>query len=132
MADLACCPRRAAHDRDRVDGGARNGQFVAGDRQFVNARALGRIVVPGLQRREQGFGVEALRPDLHPAAECVVLAVGEMSIVGGEGGEAPAVVEQLVHQVPAVAAVAFHGAAMVVDLDGVRGIDGAAVLDGEL
>jgi hypothetical protein len=88
--------------------------------------------VPGLEGCQQAFGLETLRLDLHPAAERIVLAVDEMSIVGGKGGQPPAVVEQLVHEIPAVAAVALHGAAVIVDLNAMGDLQGAPVLDGEL
>ena len=55
-----------------------------------------------------------------------------MRIVGGEGGEAAAFGQELVEQIPAVAAVAFDGAAVIVDLDRMGAVDGAAVLDREL
>ena len=55
-----------------------------------------------------------------------------MRIVGGKGGEAPAFVQELVEQIPAIAPVAFDGAAMVVDFDRMGAVDGAAILDGEL
>ena len=58
--------------------------------------------------------------------------MAEVGIVGGEGIEAAALVEQLVEQIPAFATVVFDRAAVVVDLNGVSDVDGLAVGDGEL
>ena len=84
-------------------------------RQLVDKRALARIIVTVLEGIEERFGIEALGLHMHPAAEMIVGP--EMGIVGGEGGEAAAFGEQLIEQIPAVAAVAIDGAAVIVDLD---------------
>src|SRR5437762_12957886 len=83
-----------------------------------------------LERIEKTVGIIRLRPDVHPAAKMVVMM--EMRIVGGEGGEAPAFIQQLVEKIEAFAAVAFDRAAVIIDFDGMGDVDGTPVLDGEL
>src|SRR5205085_3208383 len=123
-------PRMAADDDDRVDRRAGYGQFAAGERQFMNYRALARIVAALFERLEQDFGIEAFSLHMDPAAEMILGP--EMSIIGREGSQAAAFGEHLIEQIPAVAAVAVDGTAVIVDLDRVRDIDGMAVLDREL
>jgi hypothetical protein len=67
---------------------------------------------------------------MHPAAEMIV--VMEMRVIGGEGGQPLAFVEQLVEQIEAFAAVGFDRAAMVVDLDRMRNVDGEPIGKGKL
>ena len=98
----------------------------------MQARALARIEMARLQRREQRLGIEALRLDLDEAAESVALAVVEMRVVGGDRASAAGRGWQPVEQVEAVAAVGLDRAAVIVDLDRVRGLERAAVVFGEL
>ena len=67
---------------------------------------------------------------MHPAAE--IVGALEMRVVGGKRREALALGEELVEQVPAVAAVVLHRAAVIVDFHRMCGIDGAAILDRQL
>ncbi len=87
-------------------------------------------MVAALQGGKQCVGIEALGLDVDPAAE--IVGRFEMGIVGGDGGQAPAFVEQLVPEIEAVAAVVLDGAAVIVDLDRMGAVDGAAILDGKL
>ena len=57
-----------------------------------------------LERIEQNVWIIRFGPDVNPAAEMVVMV--EMCIIGGEGGAAPAFIQQLVEKIEAFAAVA--------------------------
>src|SRR4029079_7149872 len=96
----------------------------------MDERALARIIMTVLQGMEQGIGIVRLGLHMHPAAEMIV--VMEMRVIGGEGGQPLAFVEQLVEQIEAFAAVGFDRAAMVVDLDRMRNVDGESIGKGKL
>ncbi len=55
-----------------------------------------------------------------------------MRVVSGKGGQAPALAQKLIEQIPAITPVVFNGAAMVVDFHRMGAVNGAAILDGEL
>ena len=54
-----------------------------------------------------------------------------MGIVGGESGQSPALVEQDIAQAPAIAPVALHMVAVVIDLDGMGAVDDMGVIGGQ-
>ena len=122
--------RGAAQHGDGVDRRAGDRDLLAVHLDRVDLRPHARIIKALLQAREQRVGIEAFGLHMHPAAEMVGRL--EMRVVGGECGEALSFGQQLVGEVPAVAAVVLDGAAMIVDLHRMRAVDGAAVLDGEL
>ena len=49
----------------------------------------------------------------------------EMRIIGRKGSQAAALGEQLIEQIPPLAAIGIDGAAVIVDLDGMGNVDGA-------
>ena len=98
----------------------------------MNARALAGIEVSGLERLEQGFRLQALRLYLDEAAKGVIVAVAKMRVIGRNRGQAMAFVQQLVHQIKPVAAIVLDRAAMIVDFDGMRAGERAAILDRQL
>ena len=117
---------------DRVDRRRVDGELARRENDsFVDHRALTRIDngrASGRRAAASGSMLSALTWTQPPKwSSCL-----EMRVIGGEGGQAAAFIQHLIEQIPAFAAVGLDGAAMIVDLDRMGDIDGAAVLDGEL
>ena len=138
VAPVICRPtpgqraRGSGHQRDRLDRRAFDRDLARAHRDVVEPRPLAGIELPRLQRLEQRLGIEALRLDLDEAAEGVIVAVAEMRVVGGDRGQPPALVAELVEQIEAVAAVGLDRAAVIVDLHRMRRVERAAVVDRQL
>ena len=81
------------------------------------------------ERGQQGVGFVGVGLDHDPAAE--VVRLGEMGVVGGDGGQAAALGQQQIVDRPAVRPVAALGAAVVINLDRVRGLDAARIGQGQ-
>ena len=63
---------------------------------------------------------------MNPATE--VIRRLEMSVVRRESGETLALRQELIEQVPTIAAITFHRAPVVVDLNGMRNVHGGCFM----
>ena len=115
-----------------MDRRALDPHFVFGDLDVVNARALARIELAGLQGAEQQLGFERFGFDHDIAAEGVEVAVVEVRVVAGDRHQPPILVAQLVEQVEPVAPIGQDRAGVIIDLDRMRGAERTPVLDRQL
>src|SRR5260370_41668638 len=100
-----------------MHGRAGDRDLAAADREIVDAWALARGEMAGLQRLEQRLRLEAFRLDLDEAAEGVVIALPKMGVVRGDRGQAAAFVEHLVHEIASGAAAVLDRAAAIAAFD---------------
>src|SRR5215217_4750360 len=83
-----------------------------------------------LKRSKKRFGLERFALHMHPAAEGIVGF--EMRVIRRHGVEPLSLAQELVEEVPSIAAVDLDEAAMVIDFDGMAGRKGMSVVDRKL